>query len=457
MLQANHADALSKLGIALFQLGRHDEAAAKMRQLVELQPTSPAALSNLAMAMVTLKRGDEAKQFAERALALKADYQPALTNLGQALSLLGEVDGAAAAHAKALALEPGRADLYANRSVSLIELGQVDAAIDVLRDALRRFPDYYPAINNLGGALLMAGQFEEGWQVCDRFWQHDNNASWRARYSWPLWNGEDIAGRSLLVWGEQGIGDVILFASMLPDLLQRGARLTLEVDARLVSLFQRSFPTIAVIARADNAPAGPFERQVNIGRLGLLLRPDSASFAGQRPFLTPDPARVGDFKARYAALHPGPKIGIAWRSNSPSYRRKSIGLEAWTPLLKRTDLCFVSLQYGDVAEDLRLAKDKLDASIVHDTSFDTWADLDGLAAQIASLDAVVSVSNLNVHIAGAQAIPTHVLLTSNALWYWPHNAAATPWYSALQIHRLSGHASTEAMLRHVTGRIAGST
>jgi ADP-heptose:LPS heptosyltransferase len=260
----------------------------------------------------------------------------------------------------------------------------------------------------------------------------------------------------LLVWGEQGIGDVILFASMLPDLAAKGMRLTLEVDPRLVPLFQRSFPSVSVIARTDSVPAGTFDAQVNIGRLGLFLRPDRASFARQKPFLTPDPARVAAFKARYAALHRGPKIGIAWRSSSPSYRRKSIGIEAWAPLLARQDLCFVSLQYGEVAEDLRLAKDKLGAAIIHDTSVDTWGDLDGLAAQIAALDAVVSVSNLNVHIAGALGVRTHALLTSNALWYWTHNAAVTPWYGSLRLWRQRQGAAASDLLAAVAAELPGA-
>ncbi len=170
--------------------------------------------------------------------------------------------------------------------------------------------------------------------------------------------------------------------------------------------------------------------------------------------MSPTPPRSPTFKARYAKLHPGPKIGIAWRSNSPSYRRKSIGLEAWAPLLNRRDLCLISLQYGAVEDELRHAKDKLGATIVHDTSFDNWADLDTLAAQIAALDAVVSVSNLNVHFAGAVGTPTHVLLTSNALWYWPHNTRTTPWYSALAIHRLADFATAGDMTAQIAAAIA---
>ncbi len=452
-LRPDFVDAYNNLGDLLIAQGEFQPAMITLRRALAVDRKHVGALNNLGAVLLHLERYEEAAEIFTQAAALNPYAPQVQTNLGNALRALGHADRAVIAHRHAVALVPNVGEYHLNLANSLRELGDLDGAIAAFRHAIALEPNSVPAHNNLGGALLMAGHLDEGWREFEWRWRMGDNPKLRGRYSWPLWNGEDIAGRSLLVWGEQGIGDVILFASMLPDLLKYRARLTLEIDARLVPLFQRSFPTISVIARGDNAPAGPFERQVNIGRLGLFLRPDGASFAGQKPFLTPDPARVADFKARYAALHPGPKIGIAWRSNSPSYRRKSIGLEAWTPLLERSDLCFVSLQYGDVAEDLRFAKDKLGAAIVHDTSFDTWADLDGLAAQIASLDAVVSVSNLNVHVAGAQAIPTHVLLTSNALWYWPHNAASTPWYSPLTIHRLAKYPSAHEMTAQIAGAI----
>jgi tetratricopeptide (TPR) repeat protein/ADP-heptose:LPS heptosyltransferase len=452
-LRPDFVDAYNNLGDLLIAQGEFQPAMIALRRALAVDRRHVGALNNLGAALLHLERYEEAAEIFTQAASLDPNAPQVQTNLGNALRALGHADRAVVAHRHAVGLVPNVGEYHLNLANSLRELGDLEGAIAAFRRAIALEANSVPAHNNLGGALLMAGHLKEGWQEFEWRWRMGDNPKLRGRYAWPLWNGEDIAGRSLLVWGEQGIGDVILFASMLPDLLKYRARLTLEIDERLVPLFARSFPEISVIARGDNAPAGPFDAQVNIGRLGLFLRPDAASFAGQKPFLAADPARVAEFKARYAALHPGPKIGIAWRSNSPSYRRKSIGLEAWTPLLNRTDLCFVSLQYGEVAADLRHAKDKLGAAIVHDTSFDTWADLDGLAAQIASLDAVVSVSNLNVHVAGAQAIPTHVLLTSNALWYWPHNQAATPWYSALTVHRLADFPSAHDMTAHIAAGI----
>jgi tetratricopeptide (TPR) repeat protein len=452
-LRPDFVDAYNNLGDLLIAQGEMQPAMITLRRALAVDRRHVGALNNLGAVLLHLERYEEAAETLSQAALLDPDAPQVQSNLGNALRALGRADSAVIAHRRAAEMMPNVGEYQINLANSLRELGDLDGTIDALQRAIALEPNSIPAHNNLGGALLLAGRFGEGWSEFEWRWRMGENPSLRARYPWPLWNGEEMAGRSLLVWGEQGIGDVILFASMLPDLTTKGMRLTLEVDPRLVPLFQRSFPAISVVARSEAVPAGSFDAQVNIGRLGLFLRPDRAAFAGQKPFLTPDPARVASFKARYAALHPGPKIGIAWRSNSPSYRRKSIGLEAWAPLLARPDLCFVSLQYGDVADDLRQAKDRLGADIVHDTSLDTWNDLDGLAAQIASLDAVVSVSNLNVHLAGAVGTPTHVLLTSNALWYWTHNSPHSPWYRDISIHRQAAFASAPKMMAHIAGKL----
>ena len=159
--------------------------------------------------------------------------------------------------------------------------------------------------------------------------------------------------------------------------------------------------------------------------------------------MRPDPARVEAFKRRYAALGPGPVIGIAWQSKSTSHRRKSLALEDFAPLFQALPgATFVSLQYGDTRDEIAAASQRCGVRIHRDDSFDNWADLDGLAAQIAALDHVVTVSNLNAHLAGAIGLPAHVLITQNALWYWPHGKAATGGMQSLRLTRLAEHGST---------------
>jgi hypothetical protein len=241
---------------------------------------------------------------------------------------------------------------------------------------------------------------------------------------------------------------------MLSDLLASGARVSLELDPRLIPLFTRSFPQLACHPW-DKVPAdAAFDVQANLGRLGLFLRTSRDSF-NTRPYLVPDRQRVAGFKARYAALGPGPRIGISWRSASQAYRRKSLQLEDFAPLFAALpNASFVSLQYGDTTEDIARAEQICGTRIHRDDSFDNWADLDGVAAQIAALDGVVTVSNLNAHLAGAAGIPAHVLVTQNTLWYWPHQKSTTRWYPSLRLSRIANRPARDA-IREIAAALAG--
>jgi hypothetical protein len=173
--------------------------------------------------------------------------------------------------------------------------------------------------------------------------------------------------------------------------------------------------------------------------------------------MKPDRARAEAFRQRYAALGPGPVVGIAWQSNSATHRRKSLALEDFAPLFQALPTAtFVSLQYGDTRDEIDSASRRFSVRIHRDDSFDNWTDLDGLAAQIAALDHVVTVSNLNAHLAGAIGIPAHVLITQNTLWYWPYAKSVTRWYRSLKLVRLAEHGSAAQALSWIGRQLPGS-
>jgi tetratricopeptide (TPR) repeat protein len=452
LINPSHVQALNNLGTALMSLNRFDEARAVLERAVALRPDFAAAWTNLGMALLGLDRPGKAISVLERAVALQPDLAATLTNLGNARQALGQPDLAADAHARAVALAPDQADCHLNYGNALRELGDLDGAIGAFRRAVALAPEFGPAHNNLGWALLQNEAWAEGWAEFEWRWRLGENLALRTRHQLPLWQGDSLQGRRILLWGEQGIGDVVLFATMLPDLLATGAQVSLELDPRLVPVFQRSFPSIAVHAWGQVSADAKFDCQANIGRLGLFLRTSAQAFATTGPHMKADLDRVAAFRERYAALGSGPRIGIAWRSASPTHRRKSLTLEHFAPLFAALPhATFISLQYGDTAEELAEARTRHGVSIFHDNTFDNWSDLDGLAAQIASLDHVVTVSNLNVHLAGALGVPTDVLLTQSALWYWPQGKTRSPWYRSVRLARTTEHAA-----RDRTAEIAAS-
>jgi len=427
------------LGEIALHSGMHEQAIQMLGTAARLVPDDAALIVNLGAAHQAADRLDDAIECYRRALAIAPDLVQARGNLAAALMDRDEHEAAEHEYRTVLAQNPHYADALVNYGNLLRKRGEVEAAIALYRQAVASAPAHGMAHTNLSGALLMMERWSEGWSEFEWRWRLGDNPALRARHRLPLWQGDNLAGRHILLWGEQGIGDMILFASMLSDLLATGARVSLELDPRLIPLFSRSFPAITFFAW-DKVPAGlSFDVQANIGRLGLFLRTANDSFASTKPYLVADPTRVDEFKRRYAALGPGPRIGISWRSSSQAYRRKSLQLEDFAPLFAAfPNATFISLQYGDTAADIARAEQICATRIHRDTSFDNWSDLDGVAAQVAALDAVVTVSNVNAHFAGAAGIPAHVLVTQNTLWYWPHHKPTTNWYPSVRLYGAVG-------------------
>ena len=426
-------EAHNNIGVALKTIGRIEEAAQSFRQALRLKPDFRLAHRHLADILLASGQHDDAILHFAAAAGLDGTDAEAITKLGGAFMNADRVEEAYCAFARAAVLNPTFSYAHQNLGMILVERGDLPAAIGAFRCALSLAPQNVAIYAALAGALFRLERFGEAWDAYEQMWQIPENRRYRERHGLKLWSGEALTGRRLLLWGEQGIGDVVLFSTMLPDLLATGADIVLEVDARLVPLFSRSFPQVAVIASGASLPSCDF--QANIGRLGHVLRTSTAAFTDSAPYLVPDPARVTSFRQRYSAIAAGPKIGISWRSKSDAYRRKSLSLDAFEPLFSVfPEAVFVSLQYGDTADERAAFEQRFGAKIVHDDSFDNWTDLDGLAAQIAALDHVVTVSNLNAHFAGAQGKPAHVLTMTHTLWYWPQGKTTTPWYPSITLH-----------------------
>ncbi|CAK0745389.1 hypothetical protein WCLP8_1570001 [uncultured Gammaproteobacteria bacterium] len=229
----------------------------------------------------------------------------------------------------------------------------------------------------------------------------------------PQWQGEPLAGRRLLVWSEQGLGDEMLFASCYPELLKLGGRYILECDRRLVPLFRRSFPQAEV--RAESVDARGRETLVECGAdlhcpaggLPALLRSRFDCFTLCPPLLTPDPDLAAEWARRLDKLGPEPKVGICWRSRlitairATSYSR----LEQWGPVFAVPGVRFVNLQYDQCAEELDAAERRFGITIARWPDLDLTNDLEAAAALTAGLDLVITAPTSVGEMAGALGVP----------------------------------------------------
>lgn len=436
-LGADGADAHFGLAHCRMAQGRHEEAVEQFRLGLELDPDDVPALIAAGSLFVGSERLDDAEECYRRALMIEPENAVACYNLGNVYKDLWRTDEALDHYERAIELDPALAEAHINRGVVLKSLGRLKEAVECYSRALEVRPGDAEARFHRALAKLMQGDFAAGWDEYESRWEYE-----AVPRNLPLsvWDGEPLGEQTLLVYGEQGIGDEIMFASCLPDLLGNTAACVFECDERLVPLFARSFPLAVVVprpldARDDEIPACGL--QIAVGSLPRLLRRTADDFPVRRRYLAADPQLVRRWQRRLSEAGDGLKVGISWRGGGkPAIRkRRSTDLEQWKPLFSLPGVQFVNLQYGDCDEELSAARERLDVEIHHWDDANPLKDLDGFAAQIAALDLVISIDNSTVHMAGALGVPVWVLLPFAPNWRWMLDRDDSLWYRTVRLFR----------------------
>ena len=428
-------DAQYNLGVLLQDAGRYEEAAERYAEVIALAPGFVAAYNNRGVLRQALGQHEAALADFAMALQLQPDHAQTLVNRGISLYRLDRIDEAVGSYDRALELDPGNSLAWMNRGVARQQLGNWQGAQQDYVAALRADPQNADAHRNLGLCRLLLQDFAGGWSEYEWRWQTAQYAPHRLNTGVAQWDGKPLRG-TLLVWGEQGPGDQIFFAGMLPDLRALADRVIVAVDERLVPLFQRSYPDFEVmpVGRLGDVRC---DAQIAIGSLGQYLRRRLP--AAPRAYLQADRARVESLRRRLAVK--GQIIcGISWGSrNAELGARKSLPLEALSPLLSRDEILAVDLQYGDTAAEREALFRKTGQRVTHLSEIDNFRDLDGLAALIDACDVVVTVSNTTAHLAAALGKPVCLLLarSSTLLWYWHLGLQHSPWYPDVSIFRQS--------------------
>lgn len=439
-LEPQNADAMHLLGLAARKQEQPVAAGDWFRRAIGVRPDKAAYQFELGICLRA--EGDVAGALAcyQRALELEPKLHAAQVNAGAALDDLGRSGEALEAYQRALELKPDCVNSYANLGNSLQTLGRLEASIAAYRRALAIDASVASTHWNYAMALLRGGHFSEGWEEYE--WRSAANETKLDLYPQPAWDGSSLAGKTLLVHAEQGIGDEILFASCYPDLIRQAEHCVFICEPRLSGLFARSFPEATVIGyrrKHERTPcdvARTIDYQIPAGSVPRILRPGAEHFPTNVHYLRPDPGRVQMWRERFAALGPGKKIGISWRAGGkPSEQvRRTTELALWRPLFDLPGVQFVNLQYGQAAEDLELLKQW--GYAIHDwDDADALTDLEGLAAMITALDLVISVGNTTVHLAGGLGAPAWSLVAANPSWRWMDTGDRVPWYSSVRLFR----------------------
>lgn len=423
------------LANVLHKQGRLTEAEDIYRDILRSNPTDGQTSLQLTEALLERSQLDEGETILrdlKRAAPGNADV---ITTLGRVLELRGDLEGAIALHSEAILQDPRNANAYLNRGSAKRFTGAFEAALADYDIALSLKPGFPPAIANRGLTLLMLGRLQEAWP--------SYSARIRAVHGAPdlsggkRWDGSPLTGKRVLVWLEYGLGDEILFANLLPELIDAVAHCTVVCSPRLCRLFARSFPRAKIVAMGSPIE-GDFDVRLPLTDAAQVLRPTLGSLPRHNGYIVPDAALVENLRARYQDGTHARIIGLSWRSAAgPTGRFKSLQLAQFAKFLDVPGVKFVSLQYGDCAAEIAQVSSMTGRNIIQDTSIDSSGDLDAFAAQVAAMDLVISVSNTTVHVAGALNRPVWALIPTGpgAHWYWFMNRADSPWYQSARLFR----------------------
>ena len=439
-LEPGFADAHYNLGLAFSDLERYEDAAEQYEMALSAAPGQADAHIGLAKSLIMLHRFPEAETQAQAAIRIDPQAMEAYNNLARAQQSLGRGAEAAAAMQQAIALAPDNAALYANYGNIQEDREDLEAAEAAYRQAVALDPEFAEAHTSLGLMLLLNRRFEEGWPEFDWRWRQKGRPL--RPFPHPRWDGQSLEGKTILAWGDEGAGDEILFASLLPEVIASAERCIIECDARLAPLFARTLSDAEIVERADppdqSLMDGKIDFQSPFSELPRWLRPNlfEASKPSE-PYLRADTALSETCHSRYQALGGDLIVGIAWASGNLMRPERNAPLTLWDPILTQPGLTFVSLQYGDHDAAMAETRDRTGVEIFVDPEIDQFASLDRFAAQVDAMDLVISITNTTVHMAGALGKSVWTMLPYMPDWRYQREREDTPWYPHMRLFRQS--------------------
>ena len=453
-LLPDHAEVANDLGRLAFRLGMIPQAEALFRHFMARYPDHPEAANNLACAIRDQGRHGDAVEVLRPAIMKSPEEAMLWNTMGTIVSDQGDFESALTFFEEAIRLDPSFPKARYNRGNARLLMGDSEGALEDCDFALSGVlaeDDRQMMRLSRSTILLNLGRVGEGWDDYEARLDPQFNDRTEFAVNQTRWSpGDDLAGKRLLVVGEQGLGDEVLFGNVLPDVIEAlgpGGSLMLSVEARLVPLFRRAFPKAEVTAHATYVVGGRLTRVVPalgaatppdlwtpIGALLRQFRRSVADYPSRDAYLAADPDRIAHWRSELAKAPKGLKVGLLWKSavGKDNRHRYFSPFDTWAPVLAQKGVTFVNLQYGDCAAEIAQAERDFGVSIWQPPGIDLKRDLDDVAALSCALDLVVGFSNATLNIAGACGAPAFLISTPGA---WPRLGETTtyPWYPKTRV------------------------
>ena len=414
----NRAEGYNNLAGVLRDKGQFDDSIELLRTAIFQYPEEPQLWNTLGVVLMETGRFSEAKAFIEEAIRLDNKFARAHHNLGFLLNHTGPIESALKSYDTALelTLSPGdRAEVENARAICLFHLGRI----------------------------------EEGFKLWHVRTEYRYIGAPLYGFDLPEWQDEPLAGKTVLLVAEQGLGDEIMFGQALPEVIDEigpDGRALIACEKRLVSLFERSFPSAKVGAYADRShnarplrfvpwleSEGHVDYWAPFGTTLQFRRKRVEDFAGKAALLKADPARVAHWRGRLETLGPGPYIGLCWKSLVMDAKRSKFysPIPQWEPVLTTPGACFVNLQYGDCAADIKKAEEMFGIKIHNFDDINLKNDLDDNAALCSALDLVITAPNAASAVAGGVGTEVWFITLCEV---WPQlGTKHMPWYPKTRV------------------------
>jgi tetratricopeptide (TPR) repeat protein len=432
-------------GVALLNLDRFEEALLSCTQALSCRPDDFGALLNRGTALVGLDRDDEGLACFERARALNANHPAAWVNVGVALHALDRPHEAIECVQRALSTDPGNADAWHNLGCALEALDRRQEARTACKAALGIDPHHAAALQQASLADLADGRLLEGFKAYENRWKVLPYRTFKLDTAAPLWLGDaPLAGRRLLVYAEQGLGDTLQFVRYVPLLAAHdGAQVVLRAPAVLLPLLETLPGAVELVAESQPLPAHDF--RCPLLSLPLVFGTTLQTIPAQIPYLRADPARAAQWACRLEPRTGRPRIGVVWRGGTVFKRRalRDMRLQNLSPLFE-LDAQFISLQ-KEIPEEDRALLGRLPVA-QHGESLRDFADT---AALVENLDLVIAVDTAVAHLAGALGKPVWIMSRLAGCWRWLRDRGDSPWYPTARLFRQREFKNWESVVQEV--------
>ena len=455
------AEAHNIKGIILEKIGNSEKALSSFSAALSFEPNNPDILINKARLLCDVGFLEKALENLLHAQKYIKDNKKQRNSLllmhGLILHKKGEYILAKEKYDKVLNEEPLHFEALVNRADINLILGNINQSYQGYYSALKIKESSPDVIYNLSRLLLLQGKFTEGWAKFESRWKTSQFKNQFKGRSIKRWDGVKSDGLYLFIWGEQGLGDQVLFLSQLEKLLSMKIYPVIEVDERLVKIISRSFPGLKVFPY-EKTPldlAEKFTDQISLGSLGSLIFKESSYKISSSPFLKSNKSQAEELKEKYVKNSSDKLlVGISWMSFNKQFGNiKSLPLNKWGKILSFNEVKYFSLQYGRVLNEVKEWNAVNSTNIHIDSDVDHILDLDLALSQIESMDIVITTSNTTAHLAGSIGKETWVMVPKVPEWRWGIKGSESTWYESVKIFRQDSHFSWEQVLENVSAEL----